>query len=72
MPKTDENNWEYEDKPEAICPYCDIEFNDEDFMLLEEGTHKIDCPECNKQYIVETTEIKDFTFSTFTKEEQIW
>ena len=42
-----------------ICPYCgyamDTCYGYEDFPeLYEEGEHEIECPECEKTYIMET------------------
>lgn len=57
------NNEEYVDTGSShyvICPYCGeaIEtcYGYEDFPeLYEEGEHNIDCPECEKTFILESS-----------------
>lgn len=44
----------------VICPYCgtgiETNYGYEDFPeLYEEGEHEIDCPECEKTFIMETS-----------------
>lgn len=48
-----------------ICPYCgyamDTCYGYEDFPeLYEEGEHEIECPECEKTYIMETNISYDY------------
>ena len=68
MPKTDNNEWKYESNSNAICPYCDSIFENEDFLIDQEGNHEVHCPDCDKKYDVETAETIYFTYSTFKKE----
>ncbi len=52
-PETGSSHW-------VICPYCgegmDVCYGCGDFPeLYEEGEHDIECPECGRMFIMETT-----------------
>ena len=49
----------YNDMPMLTCPYCDKEFQYDDYCDTERGD-EIDCPHCEKVMVVDTL---DFTIN---------
>ncbi len=65
MPLTEGNEHIYRRNYSPLCPYCDfkIGFAKWDlYELYEENDHFVDCPNCEREFIL-TTEVS-FRFST--------
>jgi hypothetical protein len=66
------NPFKYESNQNPVCPYCDEIYNawedKNNYNLLSDGKHTINCMGCNKKYIIETEEFKDYSFSTEMKD----
>jgi len=69
MPKTEENDWDYSYKKSPVCPHCDHVHDMDDMWNLysDDDTHEVNCPNCQKTYLVDTH--IECTFSTSYEED---
>ena len=74
MPLNEENRLDYWSNGQVRCPHCDCEFEpgqEDMYDLYEEETHEVECPVCNREFLVNINTAIIFKYSTDDQEVEI-